>query len=389
MQNNKLRLAIRATAAATVLGLATQAQAFEIEAGDVTASIYGYARLTATYDINEKITSDDSTLAGDFSKVSGSDNEGHFDTSATQSRIGVKATLPQGVKVTVEGDFASEGKFRLRHAFGEYNGVLAGQTWSNYNSFTGNTPTLDFNGSAGWAGYQARTAQLRYTMGGLSLSIEDPKSKISGATAVKKEGINVANPGDEPVYVGREEIDTDKDSMPAFTARYEGSADAVSFAFAGIVKQNAYENDIDDSDDTALGYGIFGAAKFKVSDLVSIQGALNYTDGANSYLYLSGANDAVVEKDGDLDTISGIGGSLGTSIGLGSGRSVNLVYGMTQIDVDADSAEETRSNILANYMWTPVKNVKMGVEYQYWKTETKGGDSEDANRLMFAAQYNF
>jgi len=31
----------------------------------------------------------------------------------------------------------------------------------------------------------------------------------------------------------------------------------------------------------------------------------------------------------------------------------------------------------------------MGVEYGYWKTETKGGDSEDANRLMFATQYNF
>src|SRR5690554_1266644 len=108
--------------------------------------------------------------------IDGSDNEGHFDASATQSRIGVKATLPQDVKITVEGDFASGGNFRLRHAFGEYNGVLAGQTWSNYNSFTGNTPTLDFNGAAGWAGYQARTAQLRYTTGGLSVAAEDPKS---------------------------------------------------------------------------------------------------------------------------------------------------------------------------------------------------------------------
>ncbi|ERS85970.1 hypothetical protein Q672_16635 [Marinobacter sp. EVN1] len=39
MQNNKLRMAIRATAAMTVLGLASQAQAFNLNAGDVDASV--------------------------------------------------------------------------------------------------------------------------------------------------------------------------------------------------------------------------------------------------------------------------------------------------------------------------------------------------------------
>ena len=366
MQSNKLRLAIRATAAATVLGLASQAQAFQIEAGDVKAEVYGYARLTATYDINEQLADSDSTLAGDFSRVSNSDNEGHFDASATQSRIGIRSTLPNDLKIVVEGDFASSGDLRLRHAYGEYNGILAGQTWSNYNSFVGNTPTLDFNGSAGWAGYQLRTAQLRYTTGGLSVSVEDPKGSLTLGAG-----------------------DSAKDAMPAFTARYEGSSDALSFATAALVKQNAYDNETTDKDDSTIGYAVFGAAKFKLSDMVSIQGSLNYSDGANKYLYQSGATDAAVDTDNSLDTISGFGGSLGTSIGLGDGRSVNLVYGMIQMDVDADTANETRSNILANYMWTPIKNVMMGVEYQYWKTETKGGNSEDANRLMFAAQYNF
>ena len=39
MQNNKLRAAIRATAALTAFGLAAQAQAVEISAGDVNAEI--------------------------------------------------------------------------------------------------------------------------------------------------------------------------------------------------------------------------------------------------------------------------------------------------------------------------------------------------------------
>src|SRR5690606_10765508 len=122
---------------------------------------------------------------------------------------------------------------------------------------------LDFNGTAAWAGYQARAAQLRYTTGGLSVSVEDPKGSLTGATRV----------------VAGESVSTKKDTMPAFTARYEGSADALSFALAGLVKQNAYENESNDTDDSAMGYGVFGAAKFKATDMVSVQGSINYTDG--------------------------------------------------------------------------------------------------------------
>jgi hypothetical protein len=44
---------------------------------------------------------------------------------------------------------------------------------------------------------------------------------------------------------------------------------------------------------------------------------------------------------------------------------------------------------MANYKWTPVKNVMMGVEYQYGMKEAQNGDDGDASRLLFAAQYNF
>jgi hypothetical protein len=377
MQNNKLRMAIRATAAVTVLGLASQAQAFSFSAGDVDADVYGYARLNASYDINEDIA--DAGQSGSIGSVSDSDNEGHFGLSAVQSRIGAKAKHESGASVTVEGDFYGNGGggFRLRHAYGEYNGILAGQTWSNFNSFTGNTPTLDFSGAIGWAGTQARDAQIRYTTGGFSVSLEEPKSSIDGAEETEL--------GDPAV------VDNSEKRLPSLTARYEGSSGPISFSGAGVINQVAYEDSTDD--DSAVGFGVFGAAKFQVTDMVSVQGNLQYTDGANSYLYLSGGDDAYIDDNGSLETVSGMGGTIGTSVSLGSGRSVNVVYGMTKIDVDdscyADSTNETRANLLANYMFTPVENVTMGVELQHWMTETKGGDSEDANRILFAAQYNF
>ncbi|MCA0914233.1 DcaP family trimeric outer membrane transporter [Marinobacter nauticus] len=379
MQSNKLRMAIRATAAMTVMGLASQAQAFNLNAGDVDASLYGYVRMNASYDMDADIA--DSSQSGSFGNLASSNDEidGHFGASAQQSRFGFTATHSEGVKVNVEGDFYG-GDFRLRHAYGQYENWLIGQTWSNYNSFVGNTSVLDFTGQAGWAGYQLRSVQARYTSGPFSFSVEENKGSIYAWDAAESE---------------RSTLSSAKDSMPTFTVRVEDSAGAVSYSAAALMKQVSYDDGSDD--DSAIGFAAFGALKFQLTDMVTIQGALNYGNGANSYVYLSGANDAYLDGD-SLETITTYGGSIGTGISLGGGRSINLGYGMTKADWDdaeddnivgVGGAQETNQNVFLNYQWTPVKNTMMGVEYGYWDTENVDGDSKDANRIMFAAQYNF
>jgi len=378
MQNNKLSMAIRAAVAATTLGLAGQAGAISFEAGGWNTSINGFARLNASYDIDEKVAT--TAQAGDFSKINvgaAENNEvtGHFDADAVQSRLGVKTVSPEGVTINVEGDFRN-GTLRLRHGYGSYKGILAGQTWSNYNSFVGNTSTLDFDSMAGGAGLQGRTAQLRYTSGALSIAAEDPQSSIYGSPASKK------------------------DSMPALTARLEDSEGSLSYSTAIVARQVSFDDGT--TDDSAFGFGAFLAAKMQLTDMIDIHGAINYSDGANSYLWHSGenyyGNDAYIAGD-SLETISGYAGTIGAGIKLGGGRSINIAYGMATLDWDDAEKDlgaatvageaETNSHIVANYQWTPVKNVMMGVEYQYLKTEDVSGEDGDANRLLFAAQYNF
>lgn len=328
-----------------------------------------------SYDIDDNRAV--STRAGSFSPADEEDVKGHFGADVQQSRIGVKVKHSSGVTINVEGDFRGSGNgagsLRMRHAYGTYMGVLAGRTWSNYTSFVGNTPTLDFDSLAGTAGSQDRTEQIRYTTGALSFSLEDPSSQA------------IAN-------------DSGRTSAPAFTARLEDSMDGFSYSAAALISQVTFDDG--DDDDSALGYAVFGAAKFSVTDNLTIQGALNYTDGATGYLWRSGDNyyGASAYVDGDsIETIAAYGGSIGMSLDLGNGRSINLGYGMTKMDLDdafdagaATNADaETNQNIMLNYMWTPVKNVMMGVEYGYFDQETYGGDSADANRILFAAQYNF
>ncbi len=366
MQNNKLRMAIRATAAVAAFGMAAQAQAFSFSAGDVDANVYGYAQFNAAYDINEKLGTANLGSFGDLGVDD--DIEGHFSAFAEQSRLGVSGTHAEGVNFKIEGDFYG-GDFRLRHAYGEYNGFLAGQTWSNYNTWVSNTSILDFNAAAATAGRQLRNAQVRYTTGPMSFSLEEPSDA----------GI---------------EDGSQKTGTPTVTARFEDSSGALSYSTAVMAKQVSSDNGT--VDDSAIGYGAFGALKVQVSDMISIQGSVSYADGAGSYLYQSGMSDGYM-NNGSLETIAGYGGNLGVGIGLGGGSSINVGAGMVEADWDDAEADgvsvatqdETRTNAFVNYQWTPIKNVLMGIEYSYWDAEQVGGDSFDASKLMYIARYSF
>ncbi|CAN0582433.1 unnamed protein product [Ectocarpus sp. 12 AP-2014] len=411
MQSNKLRMAIRATAAVAVLGVAGQANAVNFNAGDYEMNLYGYGRLNASYDIDSDQAL--STRSGSFEGLAGNDDapDGHFGADAFQSRIGLTTMTPQGVKINVEGDFRGSGggSLRLRHAYGEYKGVLMGQTWSNFNSFVGNTSVLDFDALPGLAGLQGRVAQGRYTTGPISVSLEENVATIFGATTVDAPGtqfvdpatgVGAVNDDGDPLFVGRTTTSTQKEPLPTLTVRLEDSQGGLSYSAGAL----AHQLEVDDGtqDDTAVGFATFVAAKMAITDMITIQGTLSYTDGANSYLYRSGENfgaDSAYVVNGELETISGYGGSVGAGFNLGGGRSVNIGYGLVEVDWDdaesdlgaAEVADESETNsaVMANYQWTPAQNVMMGVEYQFLDRENVDGTDGDASRILFAAQYNF
>ncbi|KPQ28606.1 MAG: hypothetical protein HLUCCX14_09830 [Marinobacter excellens HL-55] len=384
MQSNKLRMAIRATAAMAALGIAGQVSAVELNTGEYKTNLYGFARVAASYDIDEDLAS--GGQSANFSNITGGSNtsDGHFGMDANTSRVGLSVVAPSGMKAVVEYDFDRDDSLtpRLRHAYGEYNGVLIGQNWSNYNSFVGNTSSLDFDGVPGLAGTQGRAVQVRYTTGALSFSIEEPANTV----------VNGSDTDGDP------DTSSTRDGTPAFTARLEDSEGGLSYSAAVMAKQLTYDTGSDD--DSVIGYAAFLAAKFAVTDMISVQGAVNYGDGAGGYVWRAGGNfgqpDGYLDGN-DVETNEAWGAALGASMNLGGGRSVNLGYGTASVDlddaVDAGQATaattDTNTMVFLNYQWSPVEKVNMGVEYAYLETETQGGADGDANRLLFLAQYSF
>ena len=363
---------------------AGNATAITFKVQDTEVGISGYARMNMTYDIDQDLGG--ANAVGFDLDTEGDGTGPDWDMSAAQSRIGFSTATPlqRGtLKTFIEGDFLASGNFRLRHAYGSWNGILAGQTWANSSLFLGRTPTLDFPSLVGYPGHvnEARQAQVRYTRGGLSLAVEDPTSDVHGAGSG-----------------GRLLLDQNNtDTMPDLTARYENTSSR--FQYGGSLVLRRLTVDDGTNSDSTFAYGLAGAWRVTITDRTSIQGGVNYGDGLGAYLYRSGAPGAYLDGLGDVNSIAGYGGAVGLSHQLTPEVAFNASHGFAKVDYDdarddlgaatVADMDEYRSTTFINVLWTPVPRIMFGAELGVVSIEKVDGDDATANRLMLAAQYSF
>ena len=377
---------ITGTVSALALAVASSAGAFEVSAKDTTAKVYGYAKLDMIYDVNDDLGP---LVTHKNIRLDNQDGpDGHTRLQAFQSRLGVSTLTPTDmgdIKTVFEGDFYGDGGgvFRLRHAYGEWHGILAGQTWSNFGNFLGTTPTIDFLGQVGQP-VISRQSQLRYTTGGLSVALEDPGT-LGGASTLPPAQ------GNTPVNASTQK------SLPDLTAQFQGSAGMVTYGLSGMARRISVYDAGTDNDESAFGYGVSLAAKIAVSDMVTLHGSVVYGDGIGGYLYGNpGAPAYYNPQTGNVETIKAMGGTLGGTIAMGPGD-LSLAYGIATADWDSarddgvvtNSQNETFQSTYINYIWSPVSHVSYGVEAGYHTRKTVGGDEGNAVRIQGMAQYSF
>lgn len=363
--------------------------AFEINAGNTTASVYGFAKLDVIQDLDADLGS--AVNPGAIRADGQPGPDGHSTLHTYQSRFGIATSTPTtrgDLKTRIEGDFfgSDGGEFRLRHAYGEWNGLLAGQTKTNFGSdrFIGFTPTVDFNGQVGQA-QLGRLAQLRYSLGGFAIALEDPSGFI-GATTL-------------PI----DEENTSKSRLPHLTMRYHGGTGGLRYAASALLREIEYHRGIDDSNDRTLGWGLALEASVPLTEALKVQGAVTHGDGIGNYLYgnpalASGVGGGYLDGQGQAQTIEASGAALGFSLKTGPGT-LNLAYGLAIADLDdaiADGAvspiaptDDRWETVFINYMWSPIANVTYGIEAGYHQSETARGESGDAVRLQGMVMYQF
>lgn len=381
MNKNALTMLPALSLGAASLLMATTASAISFKVDQTDVSVYGYAKLDVIYDIDADLGN--AVTRGNIRMDGEPGADGHTTFSANESRLGFTTETPVGghvLKTNVEGDFygGGGGQFRLRHAYGEWNGFLAGQTWSNFGNVLSLFPTVDFNGPLGQGG--GRQAQLRYTAGGFSVSLEDPEV---GSGIVNSEA-------------------TTQHQIPDITVRYQNAAGGVNYAVAGLARSLKYDaegstvSNPNLSDDTAAAWAVMLEASTRITDTITVRGSVTHGDGIGGYLYLSPAQAGFIDAQGNLETIEATGGGVSVSMAAGPG-SINLGYGLVIADLDdafaqggvAGTADERYASTFVNYIWSPAKGITYGLEAGHHKAEQVNGDDGDALRLQAMVKFGF
>jgi hypothetical protein len=315
------------------------------------------------------------------------EGESYMDLHAKESRINFRTdhVLDNGAKLGafIEMDFllSSQGDERvsnsfaprLRHAFLTYNKWLFGQTWMTFFNVGALPENLDFVGPAESTIF-GRQAMIRYTSGPWQFAIENPESTITP-------------------YGGGGRIVADDSQVPDFVGRYNLTGDWGHFTVAGILRQLRYENAAAGIDDSTEAYGVSLSGMFKVGARDDFRWMVSTGKGLGRYLGLNLVNGAVLDANGNLETIDSTGA-------FGSYRHFwndkwrsNLTYGYTTVDNDValtgDSATKDASSWHVNLIYSPQPKLDFGIEFLYADREVESGDDGNLTRIQFSAKYAY
>jgi hypothetical protein len=318
--------------------------------------------------------------------VGGADEGSDFDAHAQFSRIwfGADTTLDSGDKLRgyVELDFfggalgnevaTNTYGVTIRHLIASYNKWTVGQTWSNFQDVGALPEAVDFVGPSEGTIF-VRQAQVKYTNGPWSVSLENPETTI------------------QPFGSGAR-ISSDDNSVPDFTARYTAKGDWGHFSIAGLARQLKYETTtgIDDSDS---GFAISVSGKWNINPTNDIRYMISAGDGLGRYLGFGIGPDAALDADGDLHAQSGMGGYVAWRHVFSPKLRSSLFYSFAEFDNDialtGTGVTESVDSFHATLIYTPAPKFDVGIGAILANRELESGADGDLTRLHAMVRYSF
>jgi hypothetical protein len=265
----------------------------------------------------------------------------------------------------------------LRRAFITFDSWEFGQDWSNFQNLVALPETLDFVAWPSDGTVFNRQPQLRYTVGGLSVSIENPETTVAANKAAA-----FAN--------------TDDNTVPDFSAKYDFKTGIGEYTVAGLVRQISDRGAVGGANDVTIGYGGSIAGKIPVVGRDDIRFTISGGDGIGRYLALNTIGDAVVDAGGRLHTIEVVNGFVAyhhvwteqwrSNLTL-SAYHANVGKG-TSSDLGGGATRNIRSASI-NLLYSPIPKLTLGGEFRYARRDTVGDNSGDLKRLQLSAKYAF
>jgi hypothetical protein len=312
-----------------------------------------------------------------------------FFTTATNTDAGLISTrIELDFMLSGSGDerISNSWNSRLRHAFVQWDydkdsSILAGQSWSTFFNVAALPDLLDFVGPAGTI--FVRQPQIRWTMGGLQLAVENPATRLNDASAT----------GSTLYYNGSE--------IPDVVARYNGKIGDLSWSAAALGRQLRYDERDDkapaveiDSDE-AYGYGLSLSGKWMLGQ-DDLRFMINVGDALGRYMGINAFNDGYINSKGEIDTADQWGAFLAYqhywSQRWRSTFSISYAGADNPGTNDyaaANSLAKKYQSVHANLNWLPAPKLSLGGELILASKELEDGRDGDMSRVQFAVKYAF
>ncbi len=318
-----------------------------------------------------------------------------------QSRFGTRGTLPTSngdVKAQFEFDMFGVGHdaglttIRLRHAWGQWKQVGAGQTNSQFMDVDVFPNTLEYWGPNGMLFF--RNVQVFW----------EPIARQDGSrvrVAIEQPGAS----GDAGLLSDRVELQNIRPRFPSpdFTGHYRQAGGWGHVQLGGIVRKIAWDDllpdDRFDLDGSTWGWGISGSSNLKVTSADTLHLQFTWGEGIQNY-FNDAPVDVGVERNGN-NTVTPITGKALPIFGMMAYLDHNWssrwssAAGYSRVDIDnsdLQSADAYKSGqyFSANLLHTPVPNVLIGGEFLCGHRDNfSDGFSSDDVRLQFSFKYSF
>lgn len=369
----------------------TQPQGLKLTTSNgAEVELYGFLRGDAAY-----VLEGNDGVTNSIPAVGSSTNpqvKDKFNTTAQITRFGFNfksnVAAPNKLAGKLEADFFngttnnnSPGSLRIRHAFFTYNDWLMGQTKS---TFLGYSPELIDSGTNVGTGV-TRVPMLRYTH-----NLKPDTQLLLGLERGQSTG-NVST----------------KYQTPALTARINQNFHGKDglLTVRGLVEK--YDADrpasstVAAANDSINSYGIGAGVNYKFNKMFEGFADANYTKG-NSNLVYGQTNAYVLDDKGNAQANEAISWMVGGVFNINPKLRSNIGYSQVNFDDSSDYAKnatiasgttaasnEKLSSLWANLIYSPVKQVDLGIEYHDGERKTFNGKKFQDDRIGMMAAYKF
>ncbi|WP_262326670.1 DcaP family trimeric outer membrane transporter [Carboxylicivirga litoralis] len=348
---------------------------FTLNSKDGTAQITfkGSIRLNGAYDFNG-LAHRDNFKTIDI-PVESESQGARFFMSGHQTRFGIEATKKTGlgpILMRLESDYlGTEHGYRLRHVYGLFMDVLAGQTWSVFGDPSSIPWTVDLEGPN--SSVSKRTVQIRYShllspKLRWTVSIESPELDLEIADSLRI-----------------------LQDFPDIATRFKRLTNWGHLQTALIFRSLAYN--IDQSG--ALGYGALLSGRYEFNDKKEILFQLVGGRGIAHYISsISGngldiAYDETTKEYHPLDIFGGfVSYGVDWNDNIYSYFTPGFIY-MPGRSFQPDNTFKFSAYFSGNIFWNVIPGVRVGGEYSYGSRINKDKQKGKANRISFILYYDF